>query len=501
MRPMRRNTWLSTACCAWLFGCQGAPDAEPRHLHAALLRAAARPSFDADARAEQHDSDGGFFRVHYARQGTHAVPARDADADGVPDFVNTVAADFDAVLAFYTELGYHEPTSDADLPGENGGDGRFDVYLRDFPNAGADGQFVPDDACAAEGCSGYMMLENDFVGRGYDSIDLAIRLVASHELFHAVQQTYASDLDGWLSEGTAVWASEAFDAEAGDLERQAPTYLARPQSSLATSPPGTDPIRYGGGLFFEFIDEHAERQVLLEMWERLADAGTWPLALDAALRQHDRTLAQEFGSFVEWNLFTAERADPERAYAQGELLPAVNERAVDWGYRDDAVRVLPLSARYYAVDTDSAQTLSAAAILPDDVDAADLGLFIAVEHEGRIAEVQRADAERERLVSVSLEAGDTAHVALFGTRSEGGSVQPDVCIGTPDQAMACSAGDDEVDEPSDSEDAGRTQNTSDGGGCSVTRALRSAPARGAASWWTMGAWVAAGLIRRRLRRA
>src|SRR6202012_4285367 len=93
--------------------------------------------------------------------------------------------------------------------------------------------------CAADSCSGYMVLENDFDGRDYASLQAAIRLVSSHEFFHAVQRAYTATPSGVLAEGTAVWASEAFDATTGDLERQAPGYLNQPDRSLGEDTAGT----------------------------------------------------------------------------------------------------------------------------------------------------------------------------------------------------------------------------------------------------------------------
>src|SRR4051812_45921974 len=110
--------------------------------HAFSTPAAARPdnpnggdlfTFDNGDVVETFDSDGGRFRVHYTRAGTHAVPAADADGDGVPDHVALVAATYEDVLDVYTSMGFRAPLDD--------GDGIFDVYLVDT-GFSADGSFV-----------------------------------------------------------------------------------------------------------------------------------------------------------------------------------------------------------------------------------------------------------------------------------------------------------------------------------------------------------------------
>jgi hypothetical protein len=464
-----RLAWLGLVGSCWLQACAS----EPHHDDVGLLTSAIRPLagmttqppyFAASDRIEQLDSAGGHFRVHFTRAGQHAVPADDANGDDTPDFVARVAVDFDEVLEFYKQLGYREPLRDGDVPGDHGGDDRFDVYLLNFPNAGADGQFRADDGCGTPGCGGYMLLENDFGGKGYETLGEGIRLVSSHELFHAVQQAYAADIDGWLSEGTAVWASEAFDAKSGDLERQVRLYFERPEGSLAQAPPGIDPIRYAGAVFFQMIDEHAGRETLLRMWEVLAETGdSWPVALDAALQEHGSSLAEAFGTFVEWNLFTGTRADPERSYAHGDQFPEITEREIAPGYTDDAVRIFPMAARYYALRATSSDTLIARVELPEPAEA--LQLMLAVERDEKIGDVVRDSRELE----VEITRGDLVHIAVYNTASSGGSVRPDICITT--QSMGGTCGSTAVTDAGVSDagapDAPATSAANDDGGCAV----------------------------------
>jgi hypothetical protein len=427
--------------------------------------------FGSGDRVETYDSRAGGFRVDFTRAGRHAVPKQDADADGIPDYVQQVADDFEAVLEFYRGLGYRRPL--------HAGEPRFSVYLVDFPTS-ADGQYCRT-TCDADSCSGSMLLENDFVGRNYTSLDAAIRLLASHELFHGVQAAYTAQASLVLSEGTAVWASEAFDGPAGDLEAQVPSYLKQPENSLGQDPAGTfDTFSYGSALFFAYLDEAVDRAVIRELWEAMADAerapDSWPAALDGVLQTRGSSLALRFAQFAEWNLFTGARADDTRAYASGARFPEVTEVSVDGFLYEKSVRVYPLAARYYALQSDHDQTLAARTAVPDTADASGLELMVAREHDGQIVDIQHADNPAGNTLQQDLTAGDTLHVVLFNTRHEGESVRPSLCIGAVRDLSKCGvsaapdAGTDASPPPAKQHDAG---------GCSVRRLSTDAHASAA----------------------
>jgi hypothetical protein len=440
------------------------------------------PTFDIGDDIEHYDSRGGFFRVHFTRKGRHAVPSADDDRDGTPDYVQTVGKDYDEVLAFYRELGYREPLRDGDVPGEHGGDDRFDVYLLDFPTS-ADGQFEHDDPCAANGCSGFMRLENDFNGRPYASNEAAIRLVASHEFFHAVQYAYTARATTLLAEGTAVWASEAFDAETGDLERQVPGYLNSPDRTLDQNTAGTfDSFSYGSSLFFEYVDEHSGRDVLRELWEKVAAKADesmleWPGLLDDVLRNHDSSIASVFSSFAIANLYTGSRADPEHGYKDADSFPLVHEEMVTRPDREQIVRVFPLAAHYYSVRVDADLKLGAAADLDDDPGSPGVELAVAVEHEHAITQLERAPLEPGREVYIEAARGDTLHVVVLNTQRDGQSLRPNLCIGSEAEVATCRGGHGAPDAGPTASQAGApamadmpAQQTNQGG-CSVVRTV------------------------------
>ena len=113
------------------------------------------------------------------------------------------------------------------------------------------------DGCQGTTCAGHMVLENDFEGYGYPSLEEAVDVLTSHELFHAVQAAYHAGQPSWLSEGGAMWAEWAYNPEVRDFLQFSAAYLGETDRSIYRPPAGvTTAFAYGTGLFFAFWDEY-----------------------------------------------------------------------------------------------------------------------------------------------------------------------------------------------------------------------------------------------------
>src|SRR5690606_16426915 len=139
-----------------------------------------------------------------------------------------------------------------------------------------------------------------------------------------------------LGEGTAVWASETFDPSLGDLEAFARGYLDHPDRPLDRPLPGpVDPFGYGAAIVFRFLEERHGAAVVRALWEECVESEFLP-ALDAVLaRDYGSSLAEELAELAIWNLYTADRADPERAYAEGSRYPLVAMEAIELPFASD----------------------------------------------------------------------------------------------------------------------------------------------------------------------
>lgn len=449
--------------CVVLVGC--GEELVQREPHVVSQEAALRPT-DATSTlmwrylttdtVETTGVDGGAFKVHFTRSGLNAVPAGDADDSGVPDFAEAVEATYEEVGALYHgPLGYRRPLSDATIS-DNGGDGRFDVYLLDFARA-ADGAFRVDQ-CPSGGsdrCIGYVVQENDFAGYGYPSAIAATRILGSHEYFHAVQAAYDNSQNVVISEGTAVWATERFDPSTRDFEGFIGGYLTRPDRSIDSPPPGPVPdFAYGSAIFFKFLTERHDDALLRKLWEHLengqgdpteaADQAdpTWVIQLDALLkRDYQSSFAAEFAEFARWNLYLGSFADSTQAWASAGTWPQVTMNQVTPPYRLDAARVFYASTQYYTMAAAGRATMTAALVdspLTAGNDLDGMVLLIAARKGGRNTEVVRVTAGQR----VDVTGGAFVAAVINTHRGANGaslSQRPGICIGTPEEVASCVA--------------------------------------------------------------
>jgi hypothetical protein len=422
-------------------------------------------TFDVGDVVETFESDG--FRVHYTRAGTHAVPGADADSDGVPDHVARLADIYEDALGAYTLLGFLPPVSDDGLV-DNGGDGRFDVYLVDFGRS-ADGAYRAE-RCDGAICSGYMVQENDFAGYGYPSVDAGNRTVASHELFHAVQAAYDSDQGAVFSEATAVWASERYDPTLRDLEGYAHGYLEDAATPLDAGSGGpVDSFTYGAGIFFEYLSERFDDDVTLELWEAVNDdvdpSAFWFDAIDGVLASRGSSFADAFAEFSTWTLLTGRRADPERSFATGGQMTL----------REAVAKTLPIAEGSFVVFTASSRLLTAPTRERDTLQVVLAGADTARDG-ARVFVLPLGDAGPLDIVDATdgapFAVGDAFEVLVLvvNTRQEGSSIRPRLCVGTPDEVAACV-------EPAEGEGEGEGEGEDDprlgGGGCAQSSSSSS----------------------------
>ena len=387
------------------------------------------------------------FRVHYAEAGTHHVPGSDGDAATVPQHVVRLGEIYEGALDAYVALGFRAPVSD-EHTNDNGGDGRFDIYLVDFARS-ADGAYRAE-VCDGDVCSGYMVQENDFAGYGYPTIDVGNRTVASHELFHAVQAAYDANQGAVLSEGTAVWASERYDPTLFDLEGFSSGYLEDANHSLDSEPTGpVDPFSYGAGIFFQFLDERFGPEVLLHLWESVENGvggvadPDWFDTLDGVLQADgETTYADAFAEFCSWTLFTDRRADPSQGFAHGDDFAARAAEVVTLPVAQDNFIVFTSASRLVSARVDGrariALRLAGEGAAVDGVRAFLLPVF-ADQRAGSLVAIDDAVTGG----FVDLTGADAAAIGVLAlivdTRAGGRAARPRLCLGDDDEVAACAA--------------------------------------------------------------
>jgi hypothetical protein len=201
---------------------------------------------------------------HWVTSTVDAPDLTDANANGVPDWVETVQSAFDTVWAAeITTYGFRAPKSDATST-DHGPDGRLDVYLADIGDQGYYGYCASDDpadfggAYAYFDASAFCVIDNDFSAAqfappgasGVDALDVTL----AHEFFHAVQFAYDLFEDRWWMEATATWIEdEVFPTIDDNLQYLPVSPIAKPGVPLDAN--NTSFGVYGGWIFFRFLSE------------------------------------------------------------------------------------------------------------------------------------------------------------------------------------------------------------------------------------------------------
>lgn len=265
---------------------------------------------------------------HWATLGSDAVAVGDTDADGVPDYVETVMGVVDGVRDAYVGAGYRAPKAD----GGFGGSAQTDIYLADV---GSDGQYgycgsdapVPSTSGPWDAWA-YCVLDNDYDPDQfpYNTPLENLQVTAAHEYFHAVQFGYDVFEDRWLMEATATWVEdELFDGVDDNLQYLPESQLKKPGQPLDTF--NEAGAQYGTWVFFRFLTERLPEAagglptLVRDVWERADGAAGGPddysmQALSHVLSARGSSLPKAFA------LFAAANRAPAWWYDEGASYPS-----------------------------------------------------------------------------------------------------------------------------------------------------------------------------------
>ncbi|MFM7775218.1 MAG: MXAN_6640 family putative metalloprotease [Candidatus Kapaibacterium sp.] len=298
----------------------------------------------------------GRFRIHYSVRGTNAVSSTDLDADGVPDYIDSVDHYLERVYdEEVTVMGYRKP-----LP-YDGDSSAWDVYVMeigDEPGAVIDGVSMsgyygltyPVDARPQE-CdmrrlrtAAFLVLDNDYSPmdsvtdgtrrrRVYrDTGMLALKVTIAHEFHHMIQYAYASDLpSSMMNEMTGVWMEHRLFPESLDyLQYMKPLFLST-DTRYWTDKDNATSAGYAHAFFFQYLQERGKDSLVRRMWDLLGDCVTTPFgdidaltALDSACRNAGSTLASEWRACLPLLYATGYRWDRlQRPFSNAAVMPVL----------------------------------------------------------------------------------------------------------------------------------------------------------------------------------
>ena len=277
----------------------------------------------------QHNvlSPSGHFRVHYDTEGGNAVSPKDADTNGIPDYIDLTLAILDSTWVLEIEqLGYNPPPSDNGL----GGGDEYDVYVIEL---GVGRSYYGFAYPGTSGATTYSHLEidNNFTDPGYKQtrgLD-ALRVTIAHEFHHAIQFGYYATFDGsWWQESTSTWMEEVAYPQIDDYLQYLTYFLSEPQRALNSGSYGSLHT-YGTAIFSLFLDQRYGRELNRLIWEEVGQRKSVNLDhFDRVIRQVEPGgLSVAMGEFAVWNYFTGTRHRDEY-YAEADKYPFVPARDI-----------------------------------------------------------------------------------------------------------------------------------------------------------------------------
>jgi hypothetical protein len=432
----------------------------------AVSVASARPtdgglfSFTDEDVVTSYDGPAGTARVWYSTSGPNVADLTDDDGDGVPDFVAMIADRTEDVLAFYAQAGFRPPLSD----GTRGGSDAMDVYLVDFAGS-SDGNYAAETCSGSpRTCSGYFVMENDFHGYGYSDLDTAVKVLTSHELFHAVQAAYDNEDEVWFSEGTAVWAEDFYDEGNEDFVRFCSAYLEDTGRSLNEPPAGPVPtFAYATAIWWWYLTSAHGDAFMLDLMDATAET-TDPDELLARMsvleEQYGGTLHDDFSTFAAWNLATGFRSGQVDSYPFADQLEGIRAEASDDPIVDDN-RFYPLATTYYKLEHPGGHVWFA---MEADSPSLAFSLWSSADNDitGKIADIPAVAAPVDL---GDLPAGDYWLVGSNPTL-DANSTKVQICLGSEEDMAACAVADTDTGDTADAP-ADDTKDEPGGCGCAT----------------------------------
>jgi hypothetical protein len=257
-----------------------------------------------------YTSSAGHFKVHYATSGTDAPPPADANSNGVPDWVETVAVTFENVYTSMGTMGYRPAPTETGMA--------YDIYLLDLATQGFYGVTTSDisipSASYPYAYSSWIELDNNFTDSIYKPLTYtalqSLQMTAAHEYHHAVQYGYNLYFDIWYAEATSTWLEDELYDGINQLYSYIPGWLKNSTKSLDIAV-GSDATKVGAGygrwLFNRYLAEKHGATMIRGVWDAVAattptgyadDIPMTPLIENALTTSYSTNLGSDFLGFA-----------------------------------------------------------------------------------------------------------------------------------------------------------------------------------------------------------
>ncbi len=293
-----------------------APRLEGRQ-HAQANGLLARPTSKVDPQQHKYSVKeekplcGTHFCVHWVESTADAPSLEDANANGIPDYVEATLVISEQVYA--TEngtLGWRTAKGDGGL----GGNSKTDIYLAQLGNEGLYGYAAIDPKQGKPGKVpprseyAYLVMDQNFSKREFGAPPLlSLEVTLAHEYNHVLQYSYDIFQDGWASESTATWMEDRVFPAANDYFQYLSSWVRRTDVPLTFF---TNAKVYGSAVWNHWLAARYGPTVVRDAWSgatKSRPGGLSAAAYDRSIRSAGRsTFNRDFARFAadtaEWRV-------------------------------------------------------------------------------------------------------------------------------------------------------------------------------------------------------
>ena len=300
-----------------------------------------------------YDTPEGHFKIWYTEDNSNgdAVPGSDGNETTIPQYVKDFGSYFENVWTQEIDsMGYKQPASDAGEP-NNGGDGRFDVYIVDLGSYGYNSHWDGDPVS-------YIVVDNDYSF----TTDQAgsMKVTAAHEFHHAIQNNYNPNADKtnltWYMEATSTWMEDqVYDSVDDNLQylngSDANDFFYNPDTSIDES--ASEMHWYGTWIFNEFLETKWDQATIRSVWENLTGTTIAVDAIVTTLTSKSSSLKDAFTEFVAKNYSQKGFYKDALHYDDVKIENKTSPHTLDYSTSDShilteqTVKVNHLASKYY----------------------------------------------------------------------------------------------------------------------------------------------------------
>lgn len=296
-------------------------------------------------------SPSGKFTIQYDTIDTkffsNAVDMADANYNGYPDYVDSVAFYFDwTYRKEVEEYGYKSPT-----PEPGGYDETYDIYLIELGPEGQYGltypsQFINHNPAKIYPCYySYIVIDNNF--SQYDSVETkygkmptyeeygmaALKATAAHEFYHAIQNMYGHTNDPLLHEMLSVMMEVRLNPESKDYYQYAKDFFYNYNKyPFGRGSEANSGYRYG--IFGIALIKKYGDDLFLDFWENVFEGKNPYQSLDMVLNDRGSSFDQEWTAFLESLYYTGKRAIPGKSLDNAADFPLIKFFNTDMDYSE-----------------------------------------------------------------------------------------------------------------------------------------------------------------------